>query len=197
MLPSGSIFDFIARVTSLPKRETESPALDYGDPLRSFWKHSPSLLSHIQGIKLNNVMNKVCDRPNRLSKFCHHHSGAVWSMSTPGTRGSIWMDPCRVWSSCSLSSGGKIPQVARTRRDSQPWGIARHFGAPITQLWTRPLLLISKQAVVMVKPALAILLAAKTPWTQKKAPGRCTVRFSGDLFFPKLTPVSPFLSFWL
>lgn len=31
----------------------------------------------------------------------------------------------------------------------------------------------------------------------EKAPGRCTVRFSSDLFSPKLTPVSPFLSFWL
>lgn len=96
MLPTRSIFDCIARITSLPARETESPPLDYGEPLESFWKHSLSLLSRVQGIKLKEVMNKVCDRLNCLSKFHHHHSGAIWCISTPCTWGRVWMDPCRV-----------------------------------------------------------------------------------------------------
>lgn len=59
MLPSGSILDFIARVTSLPRRETESPALRYGVPLESFWKYSSSLLSYLQSSKLKEVMNNT------------------------------------------------------------------------------------------------------------------------------------------
>lgn len=192
MFPSGSIFDCIARVTSLPTRQTESPALDYGEPLESFWKHSPSLLSQVQGIRLKEVTNKTRDRPDHPSKFCRCHSGAIWFISTPCTQGSLRTDPCRVWSWRSLSSGGKIHRVARTRCDSPPQGNARRFGAPAAQLWSWLPLFISKQAAATGKLALVALLVAETPWTQKRHLVDVQSGFLVTSFSPNLTPVSSF-----
>ena len=53
----------------MPTRQTESPALDYGEPLESFWKHSPSLLSQVQGIKLKGLRTKRVTDPTIQANF--------------------------------------------------------------------------------------------------------------------------------
>lgn len=183
MFPSGSIFDCIARVTSLPTRQTESPALDYGEPLESFWKHSPSLLSQVQGIRLKEVTNKTRDRPDHPSKFCRCHSGAIWFISTPCTQGSLRTDPCRVWSWRSLSSGGKIHWSSTyPLRQPTPGKCSAFWSSGCTALELAPAF--HKQTSSSYgQTCFSCSVGCRNSLDTEKAPGRCTVRFSGDLLF--------------